>query len=132
MTTSYDPPDDFPALSVDKHFLRMAIENIIANALHYNKKNGSIHIAAKDEKDSALISVADTGVGIEKEDAVNIFSRFYRGANAVSLKTDGSGLGLFIARAIIAEHKGAIWFEQNKQGESPFSTGTTFYIRLPK
>jgi len=70
-------------------------------------------------------SIKDTGVEIPKEQRKRIFTKFFRGTNAIKMETEGSGLGLFIAKNIIDAHNGKIWFE-SRQGE-----GTTFYFTLP-
>jgi signal transduction histidine kinase len=67
----------------------------------------------------------DSGIGIAKEDQSRIFSKFFRGAQAVRLETEGSGLGLFIVKNIIEAHGGKIWFD-SEQGK-----GTTFYFTIP-
>ena len=70
-------------------------------------------------------SIKDTGTGIPEEQQERIFTKFFRGTNAIKIKADGSGLGLFIAKNIIEAHNGKIWFE-SRQGE-----GTTFYFNIP-
>ncbi len=70
-------------------------------------------------------SIKDTGTGIPKEQQERIFTKFFRGTNATKMEADGSGLGLFIAKNIVAAHNGKIWFE-SEEGK-----GTTFYFTLP-
>ena len=112
-------------INADKALLITAFENIIANAIYYNKSKGSILISATDKKSKVEIQIKDTGVGIRDEDQKSLFSQFYRGSDAPAMKTDGSGLGLFIAKAIIETHGGKIWFT------SIYTKGATFFIELP-
>ncbi|PJB16018.1 hypothetical protein CO116_02800, partial [Candidatus Falkowbacteria bacterium CG_4_9_14_3_um_filter_38_19] len=70
-------------------------------------------------------SIKDTGVGILKNQQSRVFSKFFRGANAIRMETEGSGLGLYIAKNIIEAHGGKIWFE-SEEGK-----GTTFHFTLP-
>jgi len=72
-----------------------------------------------------LAQVADTGIGIPKEQHPRMFTKFFRAANAIRLETDGSGLGLFIAKNIIEKHGGKIWIE-SEEGK-----GTTVLFTLP-
>jgi two-component system, OmpR family, sensor histidine kinase VicK len=72
-----------------------------------------------------VISVQDSGIGIPHDDADRIFTKFFRSSQAYLHHTDGSGLGLYVAKNIIDQHGGDIWFE------SAESAGTTFYVSLP-
>jgi len=72
-----------------------------------------------------LVSITDSGIGIPKGEQDRIFSKFFRGSNAVILETEGTGLGLFISKTIIESSEGKIWFESRE------NKGTTFYFMLP-
>ncbi len=74
---------------------------------------------------AVMIAVHDTGIGIPAHEFERIFSKFYRSKQAVSSFTDGSGLGLYVAKNIIEQHKGKMWFE-SQEGK-----GTTFFVMLP-
>ena len=103
--------------------LGRALLNIIDNAIKYTTHNGKVHIFLIREFNNALITVKDSGQGIEEGELEHIFDRFYRGS-----KTDkvfGAGLGLAIAQATISIHRGVIQVK-SKQG-----TGSTFSIALP-
>jgi two-component system sensor histidine kinase VicK len=69
--------------------------------------------------------VQDSGIGIPPNETKNIFTKFYRGTNATKFQTDGSGLGLWIARNIVRAHGGEMW------AESELNRGTTFFFTLP-
>ena len=105
----------------------MAVNNIIDNAIKYNVKNGQVRIKleALDKSPYVQISISDTGVGISKENIDNMFKKFFRGDNVVRIETEGSGLGMYIAKNIILRHGGAI------RVESELNRGTTFYFTLP-
>lgn len=130
----WNPQENFPSILADKAGLLTAFGNIISNAIEYNKRNGIIEIIGSDEGQNVLISFCNTGISIEQKDAENIFSRFYRGQKAIQMKTDGSGLGLHVARSIIQFHKGLIWFQNNAdfRNKRGLKTGATFFVRLPK
>lgn len=128
----YDPPiDPLPKVSADQEKLQIVIRNIIDNALKYTPTDGSVkidtsvHVSNDYGSDMVQIEIADTGIGIPDESQGKIFSKFYRADNATKMKTDGTGIGLYISKQIIEAHDGTIWFE-SKEGE-----GTTFYIQLP-
>jgi len=110
---------------VDAEKIRMVIDNIIDNAIKYSLLNGEILISLKYYKDKLKFSVKDNGIGIPQFQKERVFTKFFRGINAVKRETDGTGLGLFIAKNIIEAHKGSIWFE-SEEGK-----GTTFYFTLP-
>jgi signal transduction histidine kinase len=76
-------------------------------------------------KQNVFVSVADTGIGIPEEEQDRVFTKFFRGAAALKLETEGSGLGLFIAKNIVEAHNGRIWFESNEK------EGTTFSFTIP-
>lgn len=107
----------------DRDRLTEAILNILENAINYNKDNGVVGIRISVDKDCVKISIKDTGIGIKKEDLDRIFERFYR-SDAVR-NTEGTGIGLSIAKAIIEAHGGTI------QVESEYGKGSCFTVILP-
>jgi len=117
--------DPLPAVLADPSQIKLAIENLIDNALRYTKGGGTVQVGAKRERNYVIVSVKDSGVGIPKEDQKFIFQKFFRSENVLREQTRGSGLGLFIARAIVMRAGGRIWFE-SEEGK-----GTTFFVRLP-
>lgn len=106
--------------------IALAFQNLLDNAIKYSNDNGSITITLKQKEDNLVITVADTGIGISLEDQRLLFNKFFRGKNAVLVETDGSGLGLFLAREIIEGHGGSI------SVTSELNKGTMFHIVLPK
>jgi heavy metal sensor kinase len=116
-------PEESIILKADESQLRRAILNILDNAIKYTTANGKVFVNLKKENNTAEIKISDTGIGIAKENLPFIFDRFYRVDN--SRNTNGFGLGLSIAKAIIEVHKGRI------EVESQPNQGTTFTISLP-
>lgn len=110
---------------VDIEKIALAFQNLVDNALKYTQSGGTITISLKKEEHEIKISVKDTGVGIPKDQQVRVFNKFFRGANVMRMETEGSGLGLFIAKNIIEAHGGKIWFKSDE------SKGTTFWFTLP-
>lgn len=102
----------------DPEQIRRVINNIITNAVKYNKKQERrIDIQVRPyEEEQVYIGIRDNGNGISEKDLPNIFKRMYRTDSSRNSSTGGSGLGLAIARKIVEEHGGKIWAE-SKQGE---------------
>lgn len=120
------PSDSLPKVSVDREKISLAIQNLIDNAVNYTKKGHiKVSLSFNKNKKEFLVSVEDTGIGIPKEQQKRLFVKFFRASNAQRLNTEGSGLGLFIAKNVIEAHKGKIWFE------SEAGKGTTFYFTIP-
>lgn len=118
-------PDEPVRLLADSERLRMALENLVDNASKYTPQKGKITISIKASKKDVQIKVADTGVGIKAEDMVQLFQKFSRISNELSLKVSGSGLGLYWTKKIINLHGGKIKV-RSKVGE-----GTEFLVILP-
>jgi signal transduction histidine kinase len=110
---------------VDPEGFRGVIQNLLANAIKYNKPAGKILIDVNKEDEYLTVKIADTGIGIPEEDQANVFSKFYRASNAASGSVQGTGLGLFMVKSFVERNKGKISFV-SKEGQ-----GTTFYISLP-
>lgn len=109
----------------DKKYITMALSNLLDNAIRYIAKNGNVKIVLERAGGFARVEVRDNGVGITKSEQKNIFHKFFRSQNIMRHRTEGSGLGLFIARAFVELHKGKIGF-QSKEGD-----GTTFWFEIP-
>jgi heavy metal sensor kinase len=101
------------------------ITNLLSNAVRYNREGGRVTVSLTRQDDAALLSVADTGVGISAEHQPHVFDRFYRVDAARSRAEGGSGLGLAIVQSIIVAHGGSIGVS-SRAGE-----GTIFSVRLP-
>lgn len=105
--------------------LSRMIDNLITNAIIYNKPGGKVFITLKSNDDKAVLEIKDTGVGISEEHLPFIFERFYRVDKARSRLSGGSGLGLAICKGVIEKHNGTI------TAQSILGEGTTLQIQLP-
>lgn len=117
--------DDLPDVYADRENIRVVCENLITNAIKYSPNGGVVRISARPDNGMAIVSVSDQGVGIAPEEQSRIFDRFYRVDNRVSRETQGFGLGLYLAKAIIESHHGHIWVD-SKSGK-----GSRFYFSIP-
>jgi signal transduction histidine kinase len=118
-------PDDFPAVHADYERTREVLENLISNALKYSPEGGVIRIIGRAAADHAIVSISDQGIGIAPEEQGKLFRRFYRVDNRLRRETQGAGLGLFLARAIVEAQGGRIWVE------SATGRGSRFSFTLP-
>ncbi len=111
--------------SANAERLEQVISNLLSNAIFYNQPDGSIRIATGVERNTAVITVSDTGVGIPEKDLEHIFERFYRVDKARSRAEGHTGLGLAISKAIVDAEGGTI------EAQSVPGEGSTFTVRLP-
>ena len=109
----------------DRSHIDQVLTNLVSNALKYSPQGGEVVVRVRREKGEVLVSVTDGGIGIPLEQQSRIFQPFQRGDNARKLKIEGAGLGLHIAREIVEQHGGRMWFE------SAVGKGSTFYFTLP-
>lgn len=114
-----------PQMLVDKVKVRRIIQNLLTNAVNYTSDGGNIEVMVKKDGRTILCAIRDSGIGIPSDEQEKIFSLFFRGSNVTKVQTNGTGLGLFIAKSLVGVHKGKIWFE-SQEGK-----GTTFYFTLP-
>jgi signal transduction histidine kinase len=116
--------EPLPAVLGDEGSLTEALVNLIGNAVKYTHPGGRVTVSARAEGDLVLLAVADTGVGIAREDLPFVFDAFYRGKGAAEAAT-GAGLGLALTRRIVEAHGGTLAVD------SELGKGTTFSISLP-
>jgi PAS domain S-box-containing protein len=109
----------------DPDRLREVITNIIDNAIKYTEE-GTITVAMSASQGSVIISIADTGPGISKDDLPHLFQKFYRIDNSNTRQVGGTGLGLFICQKIVELYGGKIW------ADSVVGKGSVFNISLPQ
>jgi two-component system, OmpR family, phosphate regulon sensor histidine kinase PhoR len=112
-----------PRPVIDRDRVESVVVNLVHNAIKFTAPGGRITVRAVKNEENILVSVADTGRGIEKHEINRIFERFYKVDK--SRGGEGSGLGLSISKHIIAAHGGSIWVE-SEEGK-----GSTFYFTLP-
>lgn len=112
-------------VNFDPNIFRIVFENIVTNAIRYTPAGGKITIAVEKKEGRTIISVKDTGLGIPAEDQEKIFEKSYRSEGAKQISSDGTGLGLYIARSVAKKVGADIWVE-SKVGE-----GSTFFFSIP-
>ena len=117
--------DDDVMVRVDENRIKQVIRNLLSNALKYTKSGGDVLLSAVVEEDRFVIQVADTGVGISKEDLPHVFKKFYRVAGTQHMDLKGTGLGLSVVQAIVEQHGGTIWVNSIE------GRGSTFCVALP-
>ena len=127
-------PEKFYA---DRELLTLALANLLGNAIKYTPDGGAITIRAGQIEDKILITVQDTGIGINPEDQALIFESFYTAGDTqlhstskVAFRGGGLGLGLVICKEIIQAHGGKIWVESSGRDETTLP-GSVFTISLP-
>lgn len=125
-------PEDFPSIWGDERRLAQVMNNLISNAIKYSPEGGQIEVSGHVHTDYVTVSVKDEGIGIPEHEKFRIFEKFTRLDNALSRKTEGTGLGLFLTKAIIEAHGGSIWFSGNGPDNKKRMPGTTFTFSLPR
>lgn len=110
-----------PLVFGDPEKLKMVVENLLGNAIKYTTNHGKIEIKIIKKGDFAILSIKDNGVGIPSEQHGRVFDKFFRSDNIVKYQTEGTGLGLYIAKNIINQLGGEIWFDSVEGLGSIFS-----------
>lgn len=136
--------DKFDKLNLDPRLTQIIFENIISNAVEYTPIGGKIKFIVKKTAKDVFIKISDTGFGIPREEQPKIFTKLFRGDIAKKIQADGSGLGLYVVKAIVEKSGGRIWFEspslelllEEKQDADNLpldkkNMGTTFFITIP-
>ncbi|HLD81867.1 MAG TPA: HAMP domain-containing sensor histidine kinase [Patescibacteria group bacterium] len=123
--TFIPPAEKLPLMEMKEGFLQQVFLNLIDNAERYTP-SGSVEIKLYQKNNFIVFEIKDSGIGVAPEDKQKLFEKFGRGSKAKEIQPNGSGLGLFIIKRIVEEHKGKI--EMNSEGRDK---GTTFKITLP-
>ena len=113
-------------IMADPDDMEIIFNNLISNAVKYNKRGGKVEVTIDSTENEAIIIFADTGIGITKDDTENLFTEFVRIKNEKTRNISGSGLGLSIVKKVVGLYHGTI------KVESIPDEGTVFTIRLPK
>ena len=122
---SLDLEPNLPLILINSQGMELVLNNLIDNAIRYTKKKGLVKIKLSKKNSKVRCEIADNGVGIPKRDQNKIFQKFFRSQNIMKYQTEGTGLGLFIAKAVIKNIKGKIGFS------SKINKGTTFWFEIP-
>lgn len=112
-------------VDMDADKMEFVFNNVIDNAVKYTPAGGTVTVDVAMDAGDVVVTVHDTGIGIPAAEFDRVFTKFFRSRKALSYHTDGSGLGLYVAKNIVEQHKGRISFE------SAENQGTTFEIALP-
>ena len=136
--------DEFPIINLDPRLTKIVFENIISNAVKYTLPEGTILLSIKKTEKDIFIKISDTGCGIPREQQPKVFTKLFRADNVRKIEASGTGLGLYIVKAIIDKSGGKIWFESpslelllakgEKNADIPIdkrNRGTTFFITIP-
>ncbi len=118
--------NNLSTLEIDKNLLRVALNNLLTNAIKYNKPNGKVTLFADETDDQLTIKISDTGIGISDQDQKHIFDKFYRSENDHVRQKPGHGLGLALAKEIIELHGGKLSLQ------SSYGEGSTFTVTFKK
>ena len=117
--------DHLPAVTGDRTSLLQVFVNLLDNAVKFSAPGQVVEIAAAVQAGGVAVTVRDHGIGIPPEDLPNLFERFFRARNAVHQEVQGTGVGLFIAKAIVDQLNGHISVQSELNG------GTAFEVWLP-
>lgn len=122
-----DIPSDLPKVWIDKLKIKSVLKNLLDNSIKFTGNGGKIKIEAAPQgpRNTILVSVEDTGIGIPEDNFEKIFEKFYRSNPSANASSRGTGLGLSIAKSFVEQHGCKIWCE------SVFGKGSTFYFTLP-
>jgi signal transduction histidine kinase len=125
--------EDLPKLRLDAHVMTIILQNLFSNAVKYTPDGGKISVSIKvtseklfkGSRGSVLLEIADSGYGIPLDQQAGVFNKMFRATNIKAKDTDGTGLGLYTVKAILAHVGGRIWFESEED------KGSVFFVQLP-
>lgn len=125
ITVQYHHPVQFPIVTLDENKMRQVIMNFIDNAIFYSRPSSTVDVTLVNTGHEIRFEVHDTGIGVPQSEQHKIFSKFFRAENARRVRPDGTGIGLFMAKKVIAAHGGSMIFESKE------NKGSTFGFVLP-
>lgn len=136
--------DDIPKINLDPRLIKIVYDIVISNAVKYTEKGGIIRMTIKKTENNILTKISDSGCGIPREQHPKIFTKLFRADNVRKIESVGTGLGLYIAKAVIEKSGGKIWFEspslelllsEESKGKNinfeKANRGTTIFFTIP-
>jgi len=114
------------SVSVDPDLVRMVLENILSNAVKYTPEGGTIELSVIADKNELRFAVQDTGLGIPTAQQERVFEKLFRADNVMKTDTEGTGIGLYIAKNTAEAWGGRVWFESTE------NRGTRFFFTVPR
>lgn len=117
--------EKLPKIIVDRFRISEVLSNLLANAVTYSKPGSKIEVSALFKGVQLVTSIKDTGEGIPESAIPHLFTKFFRVSGALEQGSKGTGLGLYISKAIVEMHSGKIWVK------SKLGVGSTFSFSLP-
>ena len=116
-----DLPQQLSPILIDKDLLRVAINNLVSNAVKYNQAGGRVSISAEETDEAVLIYVEDNGLGISEADQTHVFDKFFRSDSSEVRARSGHGLGLSLTKQIVELHDGQVSVESERGSGSKFT-----------
>lgn len=124
VSLAFARPESLPRVMADREKICLVLENLVENAIKYNRPGGSVTVRTETFRDSLVVSVTDTGIGIPLDEQPHLFGKFYRAENAKKAER-GTGLGLFVVKQLVEANHGSVWLESTE------NVGSTFFFALP-
>ncbi|HSW40266.1 MAG TPA: HAMP domain-containing sensor histidine kinase [Acidobacteriota bacterium] len=114
-------------VAIDRSAMRAVLSNLLENAARYSPPDSVIELKLYRDLGSCRLDVVNSGIGIQRKDINTIFKMFWRGSDDQTARVRGTGLGLYIVRTIVRDHRGKVWASSPGPGR-----GATISVRLPR
>lgn len=125
MNVVLDVPDNLPTAAFDANRIEEVVDNLVNNAIKYSHRGGMVRIRARKDAEGIVIEITDNGLGLSEEDLKKAFQRGARLSARPTAGEPSSGLGLWIVKRVVEQHKGRVWVK------SAVGKGSTFAFVLP-